>query len=53
MRKVIIWGTLLIAGIAVTLFYFASQPKFESITVQDFVALTDSVEVNIVDVRTT
>lgn len=53
MRKVIIWGTLLIAGIAVTLFYFASQPKFESITVQEFVALTDSVEVNIVDVRTT
>ena len=52
MRKVIIWGTLLIAGIALTLFYFASQPKFESITVQDFVALTDSVELNIVDVRT-
>ena len=53
MKKIILLGTLLIAGIAAILFYFASQPKFESITVQDFVSLIDSVEVNIVDVRTT
>ena len=53
MKKIILLGTLLIAGIAAILFYFASQPKFESITVQDFISLIDSVEVNIVDVRTT
>lgn len=52
MRKVILCGALLLAGICVTLIHFASQPKFESIGAQDFAALIDSVQVNILDVRT-
>ncbi len=51
MRKIILWVTLLTAGISVILFYFTSQPKFKSITAYDFAALIDSSKVNIVDVR--
>lgn len=52
MKKVILWGALLIVGIAITFIYFNSQPKFRSITAHEFAALIDFTNVNIVDVRT-
>ena len=52
MRKITLWGLLIIGCFAAGLVFYHSRPRFESISAQDFAALIDSIDVTVVDVRT-
>ena len=52
MKKIIIIGTVLAVCIAAVVLHYTSQPKFESLSAGVFSDLLDSIDVQIVDVRT-
>lgn len=52
MKKIILIAALLAACITTVIEHFTSKHKFESLSVQEFAALIDSIDVILVDVRT-